>query len=118
MCWMETCAVEQRMRFVMAAAAGEETFAAVCRRFGVSRRTGYKWLARYEVEGATGLFDRSRAPLVHPQAGPGAILERCVALRRQHPIWGPVKVRAFLERQGPKIVWPAVSTIGALFDRE
>jgi len=116
--WMETCAVEQRMRFVMAAVAGEETFAAVCRRFGVSRRTGYKWLARYEVEGAAGLFDRSRAPLVHPQAVAAEVLERCLAVRRQHPSWGPVKVRAFLERRAPKIVWPAASTIGALFDRE
>lgn len=116
--WMETCAVEQRMGFVMAAVAGEETFAAVCRRFGVSRRTGYKWLARYEVEGAAGLFDRSRAPLVHPQAVAAEVLERCLAVRRQHPSWGPVKVRAFLERRAPKIVWPAASTIGALFDRE
>jgi len=44
--WMETCAVDERMRFVMAVESQEEPFAVVCRRFGVSRKTGYKWLGR------------------------------------------------------------------------
>ena len=64
--WTETCAVDERMRFMLAVQEHEESFAAVCRRFGVSRRVGYKWLARYEAEGAAGLFDRSRAPLCPP----------------------------------------------------
>src|SRR5215212_11795149 len=58
--WTETCAVEERMRFVLAVQEHEESFAAVCRQFGVSRRVGYKWLARFEEEGAAGLFDRPR----------------------------------------------------------
>jgi putative transposase len=116
--WKETCAVDERMRFVMAVEACEETFAAVCRRFEVSRRTGYKWLDRYAAQGAVGLFERSRAPLVHPQAIAAAVAERCLGVRHAHPSWGPVKVRAFLERQAPEIAWPAASTIGALFDRE
>ena len=66
--WMETCTVDERMRFVMMVEAEEETFAALCRQFGVSRKTGYKWLARYETDGVTGLLDRSRAPHDHPQA--------------------------------------------------
>jgi putative transposase len=116
--WMETCAVDERMRFVMALEGQEETFAAVCRRFGVSRKSGYKWLARYQAEGVAGLVEHSRAPLNHPQAVSAAIAERCLAVRREHPSWGPVKVRAWLERRVPGIAWPAVSTIGALFDRE
>ncbi|MFL5259014.1 MAG: helix-turn-helix domain-containing protein, partial [Hyphomicrobiales bacterium] len=60
--WKETCAVDERMRFVMAAEQCEEPFAVLCRRFGVSRKTGYKWLERYDSEGVTGLVDRSRAP--------------------------------------------------------
>ena len=50
--WKETCAVEERMRFVVAVQKHEELFAAVCQRFDVSRRTGYKWLARFQEEGA------------------------------------------------------------------
>jgi transposase InsO family protein len=115
---METCAVDERMRFVMATERQEESFAAVCRRFGVSRKSGYKWVGRYEELGVEGLIDRSRAPLDHPQAVPEAIVERCLMVRRTHPSWGPVKVRAWLERREPATAWPAASTMGALFDRE
>ena len=116
--WMETCAVDERMRFVVAAREHEESFAAVCRRFGVSRRVGYKWLARFEEEGVAGLFDRSRAPLHRPQSISEGIAERCLEVRRAHPTWGPIKVLAFLERKSPRTAWPAASTIGELFDRE
>jgi putative transposase len=116
--WMETCAVEERMRLVMAVTERDEAFAAVCRQFGVSRKTGYKWLERYREDGVEGLLDRSRAPLHHPQAIPEAITEHCLGVRRAHPTWGPVKVRAWLERRGPQTAWPAASSIGALFDRE
>jgi transposase InsO family protein len=116
--WKETCAVEERMRFVVAAEKGEASFAGICRQFGVSRRVGYKWLARFEEEGAVGLLDRSRAPRHHPQAIAPNIVERCLEVRRTYPTWGPVKVRAYLERRASKIDWPAASTIGELFDRE
>ena len=116
--WMETSAVDERMRFVLAAEAKEEALAALCRRFAVSRKTGYKWLGRYRESGVAGLDDRSRAPHGHPRAVPAAVAERCLEVRRAHPSWGPVKVRAWLERRTPETVWPAASTIGALFDRE
>ena len=116
--WKETCAMDERMRFVLAAEAEEEGMAALCRRFGVNRRSGYKWRERYRSEGVAGLVDRSRAPRHHPQAMSAAIAERCLAVRRAHPTWGPVKVRAFLMRCEPAIAWPAASSIGALFDRE
>ena len=116
--WKETCAVDERMRFVIAVEKREDSFAAICRQFGVSRRVGYKWLARFEEAGVEGLFDRSRAPLHHSQAIAEEIAERCLAVRRAHPSWGPLKVLAFLERRAPRTAWPAASTIGALFDRE
>lgn len=115
--WMETCVVEERMRFMLAVEKQEESFAALCRQFGVSRRVGYKWLERYEAEGVAGLVDHTRAPLRHPQAVPADIAEQCLAVRRQHRTWGPVKVRAWLERQAPEVTWPAASTIGELFDQ-
>ena len=116
--WMETCAMDERMRFMMAIEKQDEAFAAVCRRFDVSRKCGYKWVERYRAEGVVGLIDRSRAPLNHPQAMAAAIAERCLAVRRAHPTWGPAKVRAWLERRAPEIAWPAASTIGELFDCE
>jgi putative transposase len=115
--WMETCAVDQRMRFVIAVEKGDEAFAAVCRRFGVSRKAGYKWLERYREGGVKALDDRSRARLHQPHAIADEIAELCLSVRQAHPTWGPVKVRAWLERRVPEIGWPAASTIGALFDR-
>lgn len=111
-------AVDKRMRFVTAVEAGAETVTALCWRFGLSRKTGYKWLERYRLEGIEGLVERSRAPHAHAQAVSAAIAERCLAVRRAHPTWGPVKVRAWLERDDPTVGWPAASTIGRLFDRE
>ena len=118
MAWKETCAVDKRMRFVMAIEAGEDSFAATCRRFGVSRRVGYKWFGRYRLEGVSGLSDRSRAPHRRPHSLSDEIAGACLAVRRAHPRWGPVKVRAWLQRRDPVVAWPAASTIGSLFDRE
>jgi putative transposase len=115
--WTETRAVDERMRFVMSVEQRAEGFAAICRRFGISRKTGYKWLGRYEEAGVEGLIERSRAPHNHPQAISEAIAERCLAVRRAHPTWGPVKVQEWLVRRRPQTDWPAISTIGALFDR-
>ena len=117
MVWMETCAVDERMRLVLAVESEEEPFAAQCRRFAISRRVGYKWLKRYRAEGVSGLQDRSRAPLEPAHAVTAVIAERCLAVRWAHPTWGPVKVRAWLRRHEPALCWPAASTIGALFDR-
>jgi transposase InsO family protein len=114
----ETCVMDERMAFLLAARAGEESFASICRRHGISRRVGYKWLDRYAAEGPAGLHDRSRAPLSHPQAMGGETAQACLEVRRAHPSWGPLKVRAYLKRQRPAKRWPAASTIGELFDRE
>jgi putative transposase len=74
-------AVDKRMRFVTAVEVGQETMTALCRRFGLSRKTGYKWLERYRLDGIEGLSERSRAPREHPQAVSAAIAERCLAVR-------------------------------------
>lgn len=116
--WRESCAMEQRAYFLLVAETGEAPFAALCRQFGISRETGYKWLRRWRAEGGAGLTDRSRAPRSHPRAVAPELLEACLAFRREHPTWGPVKVRAALLRRHPGWLWPAASTIGALFARE
>ena len=58
--WSETCAMDERMRFVIAASEDDAEMSAVCAEFGISRPTGYKWLARYAAEGLEGLKERSR----------------------------------------------------------
>jgi putative transposase len=80
MVWRETCAMEERMRFVDAVVENLEPFAVSCRRFGVSRKTGYKWLARYQAEGVEDLKDQSRAPLHHAQAMTERVAGLCLAV--------------------------------------
>jgi putative transposase len=110
--WQETCAMTERMRFVLAVQSGTETVAEWCRRFGISRKTGYKWLARFEAEGAEGLGDRARAPRCCPHALSDAQREAAVALRQQHHTWGPKKIAARWALAYPQLPVPAASTIG------
>jgi len=112
--WRETCAVDEREAFIEEVLAGVFSKAAVCRRYGVSRVTGAKWLGRYRAEGRAGLADRSRAPHHHPNAVPALTAEAVVALRQRYPQWGPKKLRAYLMQADPEGVWPAASTIGDL----
>ncbi len=91
--------------------------AELCRRFGISRKTGYKLLRRYEEEGAQALTDRSRARQTHANAVPEAMVRLILAKREAHPTWGPRKLRAVLRRESPDTYWPASSTIGALLKR-
>ncbi len=83
---------------------------ALCQRYGVIRKTGYKWLQRYCKEGLTGLQDRSRAPLHCPHRTPEAIVDGLIEARRQHPHWGAGTLGNWLRRRQPEVKWPAAST--------
>jgi transposase InsO family protein len=115
--WKETCVAEERFRFIEEFKGEQWSMAELCRRYGVSRKTGYKWLERYEEAGLKGLNDRSRAALSRPNAVAPEIAEVVLDFRRQHPHWGPEKLRAWLERDEPRIPWPAASTIGEMLKR-
>lgn len=110
--WRETCPMDERVSFVAACLAGEASMAELCRMYGISRKTGYKWRSRYEAEGAGGLEERSHAPLHTPhQIAPG-LRNRILDLRTRHPTWGPKKLKAYLEAREPEVAWPAASTMG------
>jgi len=115
--WKETSAMEQRFLLVQAVLRGEESQAALCRRFGISRPTGKKWVGRYQREGLLGLLDRSRSPRSHPQQVPRELAALILDLRKQHGSWGPRKLRAWLGERYPGLRWPAASTIGDLLQR-
>src|SRR6476646_10540640 len=85
--WLETVPVEERIRFIGDALSDRFTMSELCARYGVSRRVGYKWLARYEEEGRRGLRDRSRAPrhCPHLLARRGLVLKRRRRRPHQHP---------------------------------
>ena len=89
-----------------------------CERFGISPRTGYKWLSRFLAEGVEGLVDRSSAPRGSYQTTRPEVVEAVVATRKRFPYWGPKKLKAWLEREHPSRQWPAASTIGELLKRQ
>src|SRR4051812_3712494 len=93
--WKATCAMEERFRFVEDWQREEESVAELCRRYGVSRQTGHKWIGRYREGGLKGLEDRSRATLRHPNQVLQDVVDAVVANRGDHPRWGPEKLRAF-----------------------
>ena len=115
--WSETCPMEQRARFVLDALQGHFTMSELCYRYGVSRKTGYKWIERYHGEGAAGCADRLRAPKVHPNRTKAKVVAKVVWARRKHPGWGPRTLHAFLVREYPHVSWPCPSTIGEILKR-
>ena len=83
--WMETCVVDRRTEFVLRAYRNVERFDALCREFGISRKTGYKWKERFLRDGVSGLGDRSRRPSRSPQEVGEAMVCQIVKLRTAHP---------------------------------
>jgi len=115
---METVPMEERLRFVHDAFSDRFTMSELCARYGVSRRIGYKWLARFEAEGRPGLTDRSRAPHHCPHRIPAAVAALLVAARRAHPHWGARKLLVILAHRHPEVgAWPAPSTVADLLAR-
>jgi putative transposase len=104
--------------FVTDVESSGESFSSLCARYRVSRVTGYKWLERYEEQGAEGLLERSRAPHHAGHALSDALKRLIIAGRQAHPRWGPRKLRAWLKVRHRRLSWCAASTIGQLLKLE
>ena len=118
--WKATCPMDERVQFVMELLERQgscQSFSAICRQFGVARKTGYKWWRRYEEGGFEGLVERSRAPRHCPWAVPEEVEALILALRGKHGDWGPATLIARLERLHRGMSFPAVSTVAALLKR-
>jgi transposase InsO family protein len=110
--------MEERLQFVHDALRDRFTMSELCARYGVSRRVGYKWLARYEAEGRRGLTDRSRTPKHCARQTDSAITTLLIAAREAHPEWGARKLLRVLQNHHTDIAtWPAPSTVADLLAR-
>jgi putative transposase len=110
--------MEERLQFVRDALSDRWNMSELCARYGVSRKIGYKWLARYEEEGRRGLTDRSRAPHHCPHKIADTMAELLVATREAHPFWGARKLLKVLRDRHPRTDdWPAPSTVADLLAR-
>lgn len=117
MAWCEVAPMEERIGFVRQAVREERSFTALCREFGISRKTGYKWLARYRARGVDGCHELSRRPRASPTRVPPAVEALVLRERHRHRTWGPKKLQAVLATTYGIAPVPAVSTIGNLLTR-
>ena len=115
--WKETGPMDERTKFMLLYEEGGWSMTDLCEVFGVSRKTGYKWLRRYQESGLEGLRALSRAPRTHPNAVAAEIEAAIVALKSQRPQRGPKKLLALLQQRQPEVAWPARSTIAAILKR-
>ncbi len=116
--WDETTRMSQRLRFISGLESGYYTMTELCERYGISRKTGYKWAERFVTAGPGGLEDRPHVAKSFPHQINVEKAAQIVDLRRRFPHWGPRKLRAWLDRHHPEETWPAASTIGDLLKRQ
>lgn len=112
----EVSRMEAKLEFVRLASAEGANVRALCRGFGVSATTAYKWLARYREAGAAGLADLSRRPRHSPRRSTARIETSILEMRAEHPVWGARKLRKALENKGLRDL-PAPSTITEILRR-
>jgi len=117
MTWKTSSVVDERMRFICALRDSDESFSQLCAQFGISRKTGYKWVERYEAGGPQALNNEPSGPKSSKFSTPAPIVARLLEARKLHPRWGPKKLRAWLLHNDSSLVLPAPSTIGELLKR-
>ncbi|MDP9201060.1 MAG: helix-turn-helix domain-containing protein [Gemmatimonadota bacterium] len=109
--------MSERLAFIKACLDRTERIVEICDRFGISEKTGQKWLKRFRERDLLGLEDQSRARLTHPHRITPEVAGRIIALRRKYPLYGPAMLRDWLRLHEPGEHWPAASSIGELLKR-
>jgi putative transposase len=115
--WRQRLPMDERVQFMGDYQRELLTVTGLCDRYGVSRKTGYKWIARYAADGVAGLAARSSRPTRSPQTTAAPVAAAIVALRKRHPSWGGKKIVALLSEREPTWTLPAVSTANDILHR-
>ncbi len=115
--WKETSPMLERMSFVREYLRGEDSMSALCLSYGVSRKTGYKWIARYDPDDEGSMAERSRAPHRSPNRISEETEHAIIALRARHPKWGPKKLLIKLGKTVSAEELPSASTIANVLAR-
>ena len=112
--WKERKIMEERKRFIHAIMESTGSFNATCLEFGISRKTGYKWLHRFEDGGYPGLDDQSRRPLSAPGQLPEGLVCELIKLKLAHSSWGPKKIQTLFSRVHG-VTTPSLSSVNRIF---
>jgi transposase InsO family protein len=114
--WKEATTMSERSAFIEQAKQEGANLSALCKEYGISRVTGYKWLRRYAEAGEQGLGDRTRRPHRSPSRTADKVESAILEVRSDHPGWGGVKILAYLKRKGWQDL-PSASTATAILQR-
>jgi putative transposase len=109
--WRHTSPMEQKIQVIADYLRQTLSITELCALYGVSRKTGYKWIERYLTSGPPGLEDRARTPCSRPNQTPQHIVEAISEVRCRHPSWGAKKLLSILQTRHPRWSLPGRSTI-------
>ena len=115
--WRELKPMDQKTQFIADYLRQTLDTTELCQLYGISRKTGYKWIERYLENGPQGLEERSRRPGTCPNQTPEAIVEALIAVRQHHPSWGAKKLLPFVEKRHPDWDLPSRSTVCDILKR-
>ena len=116
--WRERSPVDLRVQFISEYQTGLWSMTELTAQYGISRKTGYKWVDRATTGGVAALLDQSRRPRTQPTATDRTLVDALMAVRRRHPRWGAKKLLAVVHVQDPSAAWPSRSTVCDLLRRE
>ena len=115
--WREASPMDQRTQFIADHLRDVRSITELCALYGVSRKTGYKWIDRYVRHGPAGLEEASRRPRRSPNQTSEEIVSAILDARRRHPRWGGKKLLALLHKRHPRWSLPGRSTAGDILSR-
>lgn len=116
--WKETEAMKEKRSFIDTMLKQDRPFRDLCREYGISEKTGYKWRNRFLKEGYSGLEEESRAPLEHPNAIDGDTAAELIRFRLAHPAWGGKKLLELYKRAHPNLANPpSLSSVNRIIEK-
>lgn len=115
--WKETDKMTSKEEFITAMLKEEKPFKHLCKEFGISEKTGYKWKARFMSDGKTGLYEQSRAPLVNGNTLPEDTVIALIKFKTAHPYWGAKKIRVLFAKAYPHQDVPSLSSVNRILSK-
>jgi len=115
--WREKSVMDQREEFVLRALSEEMSFSQLCKEYGISRKTGYKWKERFLNQGKSGLYDQSRKPNNSPNQISEDYVIKIIQIRQSHPTWGAKKIAKIIENSDKNGDAPSISSVYRILEK-
>ena len=109
--------MELKEQFITEMLKEEIPFSHLCKKFGISEKTGYKWKNRFFEQGKSGLYEQSREPNSHPNQIDGDTAAELIRIKLAHKTWGPKKIREVYARAYPEKSVPSLSSVKRILDK-